>query len=175
LKNNGKNMMYFEPLLENYNIMLERLKFDKESNIQTFNFGLGNENTTKTFYVSSNEAASSSYLEPEKHLQLHPHVKFNRIINNIPIKRLDDLELDLTNFNFINIDVQGAELDVFKGAEKTLENIDYIMSEINIDNVYKKCSKLWDLDEFLNKYKFKRVITSMDGILWGDAFYIKEK
>ena len=167
--------MYFEPLEENFNIMKEKLSSDKISNIQMFNFALGNENTRKTFYISDNQAASSSYLKPDKHLDLHPNVKFNRIIENIEVKRLDDLDIDYTNFNFANLDVQGAELDVFKGANKMLEKVDYIMSEINIDNVYENCGKLWEIDEYLKIFGFERVITSMDGILWGDAFYIKVK
>jgi len=79
-----------------------------------------------------------------------------------------------TNYNFINIDVQGYELEVFKGGKKTLESIDYIMTEVNRDEVYKNCPRIEELDTYLSTYGFERVETTWDGGTWGDAFYIKK-
>ena len=63
---------------------------------------------------------------------------FNRK-KEVNITRLDDEEFDRSKFNFINIDVQGYELEVFKGATKTLESIDLILAEINKEEMYKDC------------------------------------
>lgn len=87
--------------------------------------------------------------------------------------RLDDLKIDLENINFINIDVQGYELEVFKGAEKTLKNIDYIMSEINRDNVYENCVRVEELKDYLSKFEFKLVEEYWAGGTWGDGLFIK--
>ena len=82
------------------------------------------------------------------------------------------------DYDFINIDVQGYELNVFKGAVHTLKNIKYIMSEVNRDEIYKNCARVEQLDVFLGGYNFKRVSTTWDnpcGVdTWGDAFYIKQ-
>jgi hypothetical protein len=88
--------------------------------------------------------------------------------------RLDDLDLDLTKYNFINIDVQGYELEVFKGSYKTLKNIDYIISEVNRAEVYENCPYVGELDSYLQNYNFTRVETNWAGDTWGDAFYIKK-
>jgi hypothetical protein len=72
------------------------------------------------------------------------------------------------------IDVQGYEMEVFKGAKKTLENVDYIMSEINRAEVYKDCAKLEELITFLKPYGFELVEESWDGITWGDGLFIKK-
>jgi hypothetical protein len=74
----------------------------------------------------------------------------------------------------INIDVQGYELEVFKGAEKTLEHIDYIISEINRDDVYKNCAKINELQFFLSRFGFKLVEENWLGGIWGDGFFIKQ-
>ena len=75
----------------------------------------------------------------------------------------------------INIDVQGYELEVFKGGEKTLNSIDYIITEVNRDVVYQQNAFVEDIDLFLGKYGFIRCETSWDGNTWGDALYIKQK
>ena len=60
---------------------------------------------------------------------------------------LDDY--DIGESNFINIDVQGYELEVFKGGTKTLEKVDYIYCEVNRGEVYEGNAMVEDLDEFL--------------------------
>ncbi len=77
------------------------------------------------------------------------------------------------SYNFINIDVQGYELEVFKGAVNTLEKIDYIITEVNRAELYKNCVQIEELDSFLSQHGFARDITSWDGDTWGDAFYVK--
>ena len=77
-------------------------------------------------------------------------------------------------FNFINIDVQGYELEVFKGGKKVLESIDYILSEVNNAEVYENCVNVSELDVFLREFGFERVEPNWEGGTWGDAFYIKK-
>ncbi len=169
-KSNGiKNIVYFEPLSSNFNILKNNVGEDSI----LYNCALGNvEGDVEMFVETANKGQSSSVLEPELHKRQYPHIVFdNKEI--VPMKRLDDIGLS-NDYNFINIDVQGYELEVFKGGEKTLENIDYIITEVNRDEVYKNCAKIEELDKFLNTYGFERVETTWDGITWGDAFYIKK-
>ena len=67
------------------------------------------------------------------------------------------------------------ELEVFKGAEKLLNNIDYIMSEINRDEVYEGCAKIDELKEFLSPYGFELVEEDWAGRTWGDGLFVKKK
>ena len=78
------------------------------------------------------------------------------------------------DFNFLNLDIQGAELLALQGLEDNLKFIDYIYTEINTGEVYKNCAKVNEIDEFLKKYGFERVETAMTSWEWGDAFYIKK-
>lgn len=161
------NINYFEPLNKNFNILKNNIK---DSNL--YNFALGEKETTIEMFVEeNNNGQSSSILEPKLHLQQYPHIIFNKkeIVN---MRTLDSFNIN--NCNLINIDVQGYELNVFKGGINTLNNIDYIITEVNNDEVYKNCSKINDLDLFLENFHFKRVETTWDGITWGDALYIKK-
>ncbi|WP_447516023.1 FkbM family methyltransferase, partial [Clostridioides difficile] len=82
----------------------------------------------------------------------------------VDVRKLDNLPIDDSLYNFINIDVQGYELEVFKGGIETLKNIDYIYSEVNRAQLYKGCVLVEELDQFLEIYGFKRVGTWWDGI-----------
>lgn len=119
--------------------------------------------------VGSNNG-SSSVLSPKIHTTQYPHINLTgKTI--VPITKVD--ELDIPKVNFINIDVQGYELEVFKGSEKYLQNVDYIMSEVNNAELYTDCVLVAELDNYLKNFGFTRVETHWAGGNWGDAFYIK--
>ena len=170
-KLNIEHRVFFEPLTSNYKVLQERLG----DQYPLYKLALGNENKSMSMYVeTANSGQSSSILKPVIHLQQYPHIKFDNT-EEVEMRRLDDMDLDVQNFNFINIDVQGYELEVFKGGVKTLENIDFIMSEINRDEVYENCTKIDELTDFLSKFGFEFVEQTWDGGTWGDGFFIKNK
>ena len=135
---------------------------------------LGNENKEVEMFVeSSNQGMSSSILEPNIHLTQYPWIQFTEK-EKVQMSRLDDLIFEKDSYNFINIDVQGYELEVFKGAEKFLNKVDYIISEINRDDLYKNCTKVDELSVFLSDYGFELVEANWEGGTWGDGLYIKK-
>lgn len=165
-----KNRIFFEPLQSNF----LKLKENVDNKYKFFQKALGNENKKITMFVeTANSGQSCSLLKPFLHLKQYPSITFDKT-EEVEMTRLDDIEYELNNYNFINIDVQGYELEVFKGGFKTLEKIDYIMSEINSDYLYENCVLVKDLDEFLSQFGFIRKETFWAGGTWGDALYIKE-
>lgn len=166
-----KNMMFFEPIESNFTKLLENVPV--ENSIFHYQIALGNEVGEKEMWVETvNKGQSCSLLEPGTHLKQYPKIKFPKK-ETVVIDRLDNIPFDHTKFNMINIDVQGFELEVFKGATRTLENIDIIYSEINFEEVYKGCCLVGDLDTFLGTYGFVRVLTNAKPKTWGDALYLK--
>lgn len=166
-----KNRVFFEPLKNNFN----KLKENIGEKYPIHNIALGNENREIEMYVESvNLGQSCSVLKPKGHLIQYPHITFNEkeIVN---MKRLDDVGLEAEDFNFINMDVQGFELEVLKGAEKILNYIDYVMSEINRAEVYENCAQVYELEDFLKNYGFELVEEDWGGYTWGDGFFIKRK
>jgi len=121
---------------------------------------------------SDNKGMSSSILEPQNVLFHYPWIKFDKK-EIVEISTLDIEVNNIDNYNFLNIDVQGYELEVLKGSQKTLDCIDYIMTEVNSEEIYKDCAIIEELDTFLTRFGFERVETVwVDG--WGDAFYVKK-
>jgi len=172
-KHNINKIMFFEPLKKNYEELCKRVP--NEENIYFVNKALGNDNKIIEMFVEdANFGQSSSILKPKLHLEQYSHIIFNNK-EQVEMVKLDDYLKNNCDYNFINIDVQGYELEVFKGAEKTLNNIDYIISEVNRAELYENNVTVNDLDEYLEKFNFRRVETNWIGVTWGDALYIKEK
>ena len=164
-----ENMTFFEPLPHTF----EKLKNNVGQEAVLYNLALGNKAGKETMYVEyDNDSQSSSILEPHLHKEQYPSIVFNDKIE-VNIDKLDNIQYDKNKYNFINIDVQGYELEVFKGAIESLKSIDYIMAEVNRGELYRGCALVEELDIYLLQFGFKRVITDWAGDTWGDALYIK--
>jgi FkbM family methyltransferase len=137
--------------------------------------GIGNTNEELTFNVANN-GQSSSFLEFGTHLDEHPGINFSEKIK-IPVKRMIDVvneyNININDYNFLNVDIQGYELEAFKGFDNLLNNFDFIYCEVNEKELYVGCPLINEIDEYLNTFNFKRVLTNITGHGWGDAFYIK--
>lgn len=170
--NNGiSKIVLFEPLEENFDIIENHVK-NYNANIIGHQVALGSENKIVDMYLSSNQLESSSILKPKKHLELYSNITFERT-EKVEVKRLDDY--NYTDYNLLNIDVQGYELEVLKGSEKTLQYIDYIYCEVNDAEIYEGNAYISDIDDYLSKYSFKRAETNWwENHGWGDALYIKD-
>ena len=165
------NMIFFEPVKSNFAKLVNNLS-NADPEVILYNIGLGNESGLKEIYIEKgNDGMSCSLLEPIIHLQQYPGITF-KTKEFVTIDKLDNIQFDRSLHNMINIDVQGYELEVFKGAIKSLENIDIIYTEVNRAEVYKGCARIEEIDLFLNN--FTRVKTQWDGITWGDALYLKQ-
>jgi len=164
------NKVYFEPLAKNYKVLSERV-----TDSTLYQVALGAEPSVKSMYVeSANQGQSSSILKPKIHLQQYPHITFPER-EKVTVETLDNVIEDKASYNFINMDVQGYELEVLKGATEILQHIDYLMCEVNRAEVYEGCCMVDDLDVFLKPYGLGRVETTWDGVTWGDAFYVKKE
>jgi FkbM family methyltransferase len=172
LKYGMKNIVLIEPLKNNFDKLYE-LWGNKEG-ITLLNVAIGNTiGSVEMFVETANQGMSGSILEPGTHLQSYPQITFDTK-ERVAIFKLDNFVFPAEEYNALNIDVQGYELEVLRGAAKTLEHIDVIFTEMNIGEVYKGCGKLNELDDFLREYGFVRVHTiEYSAVGYGDAIYVK--
>jgi len=123
----------------------------------------------------SNNFQSSSILDFGLHLHHHPHIHYIREYKSQTTLLKNILPKYEINYNFLNFDIQGAELKALKGMEEYLYNVDYIYTEVNSDYVYKDCALITEIDEYLLKFGLYRVETKWcENFNWGDAFYIRK-
>jgi FkbM family methyltransferase len=126
-----------------------------------------------SFHIASN-SQSSSLLDFGTHKEDYPDINYIEEIS-VSTRRIDSL-ISIENIpNFINLDIQGAELRAIKGLGSHLIKVDYIYTEVNRKDVYQNCTKVKELDSFLIDEGFERKITRWylrQG--WGDALYIRK-
>lgn len=108
------------------------------------------------FYISSNDSASSSIFEfgkksIEQNLKMVSKIKLrscklDTIVKNEPIEILD--------YDFWVIDLQGAELLALKGAMESLRKCKSILVEVSKNEYYKNAVNWEELKKFLNQNDF---------------------
>uniref|UniRef100_A0A6C0DIJ7 Methyltransferase FkbM domain-containing protein n=1 Tax=viral metagenome TaxID=1070528 RepID=A0A6C0DIJ7_9ZZZZ len=129
----------------------------------------------KINFKVSNNGQSSSMLEFGLHSHFHPEVHYIASFECETKLLKDILPKYNINYNFLNFDIQGAELKALKGMGDHLINVEYLYVEVNSDYVYKDCALITEIDEYLLKFGLHRVETQWAGdCKWGDAFYIRK-
>lgn len=130
-------------------------------------------------FIVTNNMQSSSILELDLHKKEHPWVVETKRYQ-VQTTRLDTLitnqigaDVFRNTVNFINLDIQGAELLALRGLGEFLTGIRYIYTEVNTKSLYKDCALLPEMDAFLAEHGFTRVALEMTVHGWGDAFYVR--
>jgi FkbM family methyltransferase len=132
-------------------------------------------NERKDLNIASN-SQSSSMLEFGTHSDLYPSIVYQDKIT-METKRLDFVleSIDCkTTFDFINLDIQGVELNALRSLGEYISKIRWIYTEVNFQMVYEGTNHISEIDDFLNEFGFRRILTqkaNRGG--WGDAFYVK--
>jgi FkbM family methyltransferase len=150
---------------------------DESKHEKVFNFAISDEDNKLYEFNITNNGQSSSILKLDKHKIHHPQVHVSEVIN-VFSKRMDTLLLEnninINDYDFLNIDIQGAELLALKGSKSSIKYPKVLYLEVNEKQLYKNCALVEEIDEFLLQINFKRVFTEMTIHGWGDAIYITQ-
>lgn len=188
-----RQIVFVEPCKAAFEVLHQRFAHEKyplsgETNVVLINAAFGSRFSTNYMNTeTANTGQSNSLLEPAKHLEQFPDIKFTgkELACIIPMDSIMPQmpqmpQMSLAPCDFLNIDTQGFELEVLKGGIFTIQRrIKYIYLEVNQAEVYKGCPHIDDIDGFLSPLNFERVETFWcDGGKtgdWGDAFYIRKE
>ena len=155
----------------------ERAK-KKYPNERILNYLITDEDGAHHAFNVANNNESSSILNFGTHREYHKDVDFvgKKILRS---KRIDTIykehNIEEGFANFLNIDIQGAELLALKGMGTLLRNFDYVYVEVNTEEVYENCALLDDLKAFLEIQGFEMVLLAMTTCKWGDAFFVRRR
>jgi len=132
----GAYIHSFEPVPVIFDKLCQKTKPYK--NIFTYNLALSNKDeSTKMFVSSSGSDGSSSLLAPKTHLQDHPAVLFNEVIE-INTKKLDTWaeEHNIDRVDFLWLDMQGFEYQMLFASHKILPTVKVIHTEVSLKETY---------------------------------------
>jgi FkbM family methyltransferase len=181
--NGVKKVIWIEA---NRDILFECIKQTEFSSVEQLYFDvcLSDKEEEVNFHIASN-GQSSSLFELGTHAQMYPHITYVEH-RKMMTQRFDEwistenkaiiIDINMQEIDFINLDVQGAELKVLKGFGDYLASptLRAIYTEINLEEVYKGCCQIEDLDEYLGQYNFERTLVAAPERTWGDALYLRK-
>ena len=175
--NGVERTIWIEPIIEVFKQLKENTK--QYPNVLCFCELISDIEKDYVLNISDNNGESSSIFEFGEHKEMHSNVHFNNSVQ-IKAKRLDSILNDLTDYDFINLDIQGNELSALKSLGTLISQINYVYCEVNKTEVYKGIPLFDEVDEWLtNKgFEFKEVAkwvkNNKGQDAWSDAFWIRK-
>lgn len=172
-------------------VIFEKLKQNISGNVEAIalNWCVSDKQERVKFHISNNGSQSSSILELGTHATVHPEVKYTKEIEMTAVT-IEQIFLahgysnpyskplitkdEQNKYDFLNIDLQGAELKALKGMGELLHQFKWAYLEVNKEELYKGCALVGEIDEYMAGFWFKRVETKWCGNTgWGDALFVK--
>lgn len=138
----------FEPLAEAREV-LERVVPKAE----IFPVALGEHTEESAFHVAARDDSSSLLPigDRQKSIFTNTHEVGRR---QVPVRRLDDLNLDLDPPALLKIDTQGSEFQVLNGASASLASVDWVYVETSFVELYVGQHLAPDVIAFLRAHSF---------------------
>lgn len=178
-----------EPLPLNIERMTAHFQQYAVMNVEIIPAALSDQAGKATFYVSSGQREehiqgmdwdygnkSSSLLPPAETMStIFPWLNFEETLEvetdtfkNVCAKR------NITNIDYIHMDVQGAEYQVIRGFEDLLHSVSLIWLEVSATAQYKDQVLREQIEEFMAQNGFQKVKDTV-GKLSGDQLYINKR
>ena len=162
LKETAAKIIAFEPLPDAY-LDLKKIELNNLNRLKVFNQAIGEKNEfLELIYASrkSEKASFSDHLEKLSFYDFYNNKKIKMKILTLDTfieENSDDFkqqEIDL-----IKIDTEGFELEVIKGALKTIKKMSpkYIQLEFNWHQLFKK-QNMYNFSEFLKNYELFQIL-----------------
>ena len=143
----------FEPVESHATEFKNRMSNVKD--VTLHQIGLGNHTQELNINIT-NRSDASSLLKPMKLVEEQYNVRKEKE-ELITIFALDDYTINhkIPLPDFIKIDTQGYELEVFKGAEKCINHAKWILCEVSFFTYYENQPLFLDIINFLKNYGYE--------------------
>ncbi|MFL0798266.1 MAG: FkbM family methyltransferase [Cellvibrionaceae bacterium] len=187
----GSKFILFEPDDE----LCKELNEKSSDSFTYYPYALGENDEEREFYNTQSPLCSSLYKPNKQIVDSYNGLDMARLKDSFKIRtrRLDDIvkECGIPSIDFVKIDVQGAELDIFKGGSESIKECVAIISEVEFIPIYEEQPLFGDVCTFLDEkglmfHKFfgtygrtlKPVMLNNDQYaatqdMWTDAFFMK--
>ena len=140
----------FEPYSESYE--MARQLYGQDERVRLERLAIGDAKGSQKFNILSESKVSNSLLQPRSEIWNEIGYRTGEILQtSVPVSTLDDYvsRERLDKIYLIKIDVQGYEMHVLKGAQRSLIRIDHIFVESAIRPLYHGASRFTEVFDFL--------------------------
>ncbi len=140
-------------------ILCEELNKKAKPNMKYFPVPLGRTEETCSFYETVHPMCSSLYKPNEELINLYNNMMEAAKLKSVNYINTESMDFftknnDIKVVDFIKIDIQGAELDVFMGGIDTLADVVAIVSEVEFIPHYIDQPLFGDVCAFLAEHEF---------------------
>ena len=173
----------------------DKMNLSARDGVKYYPHALGEFNESKKLYITNHPMCSSLYRPNEDLISLYhnfeaAYLKSKTTIETITLDNFLETN-NIGSLDFIKIDVQGAELDIFRGSKKALKDVLKIVCEVEFIHHYENQPLFGDVCKFLDGYdlmfnKFlgvagrslRPIVFNSDKNfasqhIWSDAIFIK--
>ncbi|HEY9046535.1 MAG TPA: FkbM family methyltransferase [Ohtaekwangia sp.] len=164
----------FEPVPELFEKAKERLKGVK--NVKLYPYALSDKTGKIQLHLSSGlSEGSSSILSPNKHLEVHPDVKFEQTIY-VNSYSIDDWakQHHVDKIDFMWLDLQGAEFNVLQSSPKIFDTLKVLFTEVSIIETYSNVTLYPEFRKWLEDRKFRVVLEDLPYVDMGNVLLVRE-
>lgn len=120
----------------------------------------------------TNNGESSSLYRLGTHEIHHPGIEVVREVV-MTTSTLSDIIPKSSDFDFMNIDIQGAELEALKGFGLRLDSIRWIYMEVNREQLYQGIPQVDEITIWLRERGFVKAVSLWTPFNWGDALFVR--
>ncbi|MCA1695476.1 MAG: FkbM family methyltransferase [Actinobacteria bacterium] len=120
--------------------------------------GLGSEPGTATLYLTKNPVGHSMMPTVTDVVERHPALEGGRVVgtSTVEVTSLDHWceQEDVPRVDVIKIDTQGSELDILRGADRTLDAVRAVEVEVEFNELYHGVPLFGEIDRYLRDKGF---------------------
>jgi FkbM family methyltransferase len=153
------NVIWVEPIPEIFNKLKENIhRYPNQQAYQELVSEIDGQEVD--FNVSTHDGTASSILDFQDHELLWPEISFEQKIRLKSItlpSLLKKYNVDISVYDFLVLDVQGAELLVLKGAQSILQQFRYIQLEAADFIMYRENATIKQISDLLSQIGFEEI------------------
>ena len=111
-------------------------------------------------------------------LRYGPHIPIKKVTTSLDSYCIKN---SIKNIDILKMDVQGYELNILKGAQSILKDVELIIAEVSFIDVIIDCPLANEVIQFLDSCEFQLIDVvdfkprALDNLLWQvDMFFLKK-
>jgi FkbM family methyltransferase len=146
----------FEPIGSVYKSLAEKASARK-SQWTTVNSGMGAKEEEVPMNISENFVSSSvlKITESTVNVQQDTRITHTEMIRLTTVDNFLQKQKEIAKPLWLKLDVQGYELEVLKGAERSIADISVVQAELSFQPIYDGAPLFRDIVEYLEKRNFE--------------------
>lgn len=166
-------------------VLYLKKRYADERNLVLVDRAVSDRSGPIAFHLNEYSATSSVYPRPGSGRRYYPSLAAHSEVTSVEALRLDDFaaENNIGEIDLLKIDIQGGELDAFRGAERLLRErrIKVIYTEAYFVPHYENAPLLWDQAIYLAQFGYTifglydEYVASNGQLRYADAIFVSSE